>query len=397
MEVLEAIQRRRTVRVPFNEKKILERDIDTMMKVSRISPTGGPISWKLVSVHDPVIKSELAKIVKEEFGNTFQKNSDKFREVYSKYPEWLRFSTEAQDGITLLGQPKFFKYVYGLGLGKQYGPFFGKLGIMSREVDLYCKNIVRNPVLLGVFLDKHAVAEAGGVKPVINTGAMLQNLRLAATSIGLDYQDLGWISATKNTAEKARQLLGVSENYIAVNFFRVGNADEPKRESKKSDFRRDLKDITYYDKFGNTNSTVPPVKRTDIEVLDAIKGKKASRVAMPVSKDELVYILEAARWAPTGFNVQPFEYVVTTQGNDATLVVLENKERRDPDPGPCEALARGGVLQNIILASRALGIEYRIKQPVKTDADSVKKKFSIPLNYAVVGLVELNGGEETQQ
>ncbi len=42
MEVLEAIQNRRMVRIPFNQRTVAEHDIDTLREVSKISPiTGG--------------------------------------------------------------------------------------------------------------------------------------------------------------------------------------------------------------------------------------------------------------------------------------------------------------------------------------------------------------------
>ncbi|MBE0448672.1 MAG: nitroreductase family protein [Actinobacteria bacterium] len=389
MEVLEAIQKRRTVRTPFDERRIPTSALDTLLETSNISPSGDPISWQMVTIEDHTTKSELVQIVEEDFGDAFQRDSDKFREVFSKYPQWLRFSKEAKDGIALLGFPEFAKHFYRLALSKRLGPLFGKLGIMNREIELYCSNIVSNPLIFGVFLNRRVKVGPNIVKPIINAGGMLQNMRLAATSLGLSYQDLGWITATKSSSERARRLLNIPENYTAINFFRVGYPNSLSRESKKSDFRRDLAAIVHLGKFGSKDFAVIPIKRARIGVLDAIRGNKAERAAALISKDELGYILEAARWAPTGFNVQPFEFVVIEHESYPTIAVLENRERKDPDPGPCEALARGGVLQNIRLASRALGVRCEIKQLANAEADYVKRTLYVPNNYSMVGLVRL--------
>ncbi|MBI5554616.1 MAG: nitroreductase family protein [Elusimicrobia bacterium] len=393
MEVLETIQKRRTIRIPFNERKVLKRDLDVLLEISRLSPNGDPVSWELVSVEDYATKSRLAQIVEDDFGDVFQKDSQKFRRVFSQYPRWMHFSeAKAKDGV-VLDKPKFAKYFYNFALGKTFGPLFGKLGIMNSEFKAYCKNIINNPLLFGVFRNRHFNAGSAGIASLVNTGSMLQNLRLTATSLGLCYQDIGWITATKESSEKARQLLKMPEDYVAINFFRIGYIDDLDRRSQnpnfRSAFRRDLKDIVNFGKFGNKNFEVAQMRRTDLEVLDAIRGRKAERVSKPVSKDELGYILEAARWAPSGFNVQPFEFVVIEQEDGASIAVLENMERRDPDPGPCEALAKGGVLQNIRLAARALGLNTEIKKPALSEEESLRQTLYIPKNYSLLSLIEL--------
>jgi nitroreductase len=379
MEVLETIQKRRTVRVPFNGESVPAEVIKTLMDVSNISPSSDPVSWRLVRVDDEK-KPQLARIVKEDFGDHFQKDSRRFRQVFSEYPKWLRFS-EAQDGIRLAGLPKAARHFYRLALGRRFGPLFGKLGVMNAEIKSYCRNIVANPALFGVFLDRRV--SSGTVAPIINAGSMLQNLRLAATSLGLCYQDLGWITATKTASENARVLLGLPDDYAAINFFRIGHADNLRRQNKKSDFRRDLKEIVHVEKFDCRDFQDHPAGKTDIPVLEAIRGRCAKRDSRLVSREELSYVLEAARWAPTGFNVQPFEFLLDDGEDGWIMIILENRDRRDPDPGPCEALARGGVLQNIRLASRALGLACEIKKTAASEESALRSAHLIPQNYSL--------------
>jgi nitroreductase len=385
MEVLEAIQKRRTVRVPFKEESVADELIKSLMDVSDISPSGDPVSWRIVRVDDEK-KPELARIVKEDFGDHFQKDGRRFKQVFSKYPRWLRFS-EAKDGIRLAGLPNIAGYFFRVALGARFGPLFGKLGIMNAEIRSYCRNIVANPALFGVFLDRRVSSTT--IAPIVNAGSMLQNLRLAATSLGLCYQDLGWITATRTASEKARVLLGLPDNYAAINFFRIGHADDLRRQDKKSDFRRDLKEIVHVEKFGRRDFQELPAGKTDIPVLEAISGSSAKRDPRPVSGEDVSYVLEAARWAPTGFNVQPFEFLVNDGEDGRSVIVLEDRDRRDPDPGPCEALARGGVLQNIRIAARAVGLPLKIKMTAASDDDVLRNAHLVPRDFSIVAHVQI--------
>lgn len=386
MEVLEAIRKRRTVRVPFMGKSVPDDVMGVFAEISTISPSGDPVSWRIQRVDDKA-KPELARIVKEEFGEYFQKDSRRFRQVFSEYPKWLRFS-EARDGIRLVGFPNAARHFYRIALGRRFGPIFGKLGVMNAEIRSYCRNIVDSSAVFGVFLDRRA--GSASISPIINAGAMLQNLRLAATALGLGYQDLGWITATKTASERARELVGAPGDHAAINFFRIGHAEASSRSDKQSNFRRELKDIVHVERFGNKGFQGSHPVKTGVDVLDAIRGRGEKNDSQHLSKEELLYMLEAARWAPTGFNVQPFEFIVTESEGAAAIIVLESRERRDPDPGPCETLARGGVLQNIRLASRALGLVHRIKKPRSEEEGVFRSSHRIPDDYSLVAEVGIS-------
>src|SRR6202166_2867832 len=48
----------------------------------------------------------------------------------------------------------------------------------------------------------------------------------------------------------------------------------------------------------------------------------------PVSQDELRSLFEAARWAPSSYNEQPWRYVVATRDDRAQFERLRSEERR---------------------------------------------------------------------
>jgi nitroreductase len=60
----------------------------------------------------------------------------------------------------------------------------------------------------------------------------------------------------------------------------------------------------------------------DMDVLAAIKGRRSIRqfTDQPIEKDKLDKLLEAARWAPSGGNLQKWRFVVVTSSSQRELV-----------------------------------------------------------------------------
>ena len=112
-----------------------------------------------------------------------------------------------------------------------------------------------------------------------------------------------------------------------------------------------------------------------MDVFDAIMGRRSIRqfTDEPIGKDELQRLLEAARWAPSGGNLQRWRFVVVTSPSQkelirkfapgifampaAFIVICADKE---PDANPWkEALYVADcsiAAQNIMLAAYEMGI-----------------------------------------
>ena len=111
-----------------------------------------------------------------------------------------------------------------------------------------------------------------------------------------------------------------------------------------------------------------------MDVLEAIKERRSIRKYMynEIEHNILVKILEAARWAPSGGNKQPWRFIVVTDrqqikmlkmsspgfyGEEAALVLVICLERErvsetDYDLG----MDLGMAAQNVMLAAYALGL-----------------------------------------
>jgi nitroreductase len=301
--------------------------------------------------------------------------------------------------------PFFMKYIYKILLGPKLGPLSGKMGIMNRESKIFRKNLMASGALIGVFHKKQK--ERSNYASLIDTGAMLQNLRLCATALGLAYQDQGWITATGSMREKVRELFKMPAEYQPINFFRIGRADKKKliNQDKQSAFRRSLETIVHYNLFNNKNN-----KHQYFAAKGLLSIFQNTDYDNSISDIQINQIIEAARWSPTGFNVQPFEYVILNesgfiktilkdkaQANDCLLLVIENHLRQDPDPGPCEILARGAVLQNIRLVAKDIGILITEipfnKTNVSNNENPVSREilsaWNIPEKYSLTFMLSL--------
>jgi nitroreductase len=111
------------------------------------------------------------------------------------------------------------------------------------------------------------------------------------------------------------------------------------------------------------------------DLINAILRRKSTRrfKEHPILKEDLLTLLECARWAPSGKNVQPWEFIVvddkaviTTIYNYGCHIAYADKQDRYLDQNPCrfdEASALLFILggasayaaQNIALAAYALG------------------------------------------
>jgi 5,6-dimethylbenzimidazole synthase len=79
-------------------------------------------------------------------------------------------------------------------------------------------------------------------------------------------------------------------------------------------------------------SNVPMKRKGDhhVELFDAIKGRRSCRAfsSEPVSEDEIVEVLEAANWAPSPLNAQPWRFLVITSADLKSRISQEAERCR---------------------------------------------------------------------
>jgi len=140
-----------------------------------------------------------------------------------------------------------------------------------------------------------------------------------------------------------------------------------------------------------------------MEILELIKKRRSVRAYKdkPISKEALEYLMEAARFAPTARNIQPWEFIaVTHKENLEKIGQLAENARFMAQAQACLAifcddtkyyLEDGcAATQNILLAATALGIgSCWVAGDKKPYCIQISKLLNVPPSFKLVSLVAL--------
>ncbi|MFA6076054.1 MAG: nitroreductase family protein [Negativicutes bacterium] len=156
------------------------------------------------------------------------------------------------------------------------------------------------------------------------------------------------------------------------------------------------------------------------EVLSAIKTRRSVRSYKRAKVDRSVIeqILEAASWAPSGNNLQPWKFVVitneTTISELADLTVFGNWVRTAPcliavyydrsrvdnsifDAEMKHMQAIGAAIQNILLAAHSIGLGTCWIGEILKNQDKVNELLVIPQGLKLMAVITLGYPEKTSK
>ena len=147
------------------------------------------------------------------------------------------------------------------------------------------------------------------------------------------------------------------------------------------------------------------MRQADHPILPVILNRWSRRAMSgeAVSRTELMSLFEAARWAPSSYNSQPWRFVYALRGSPAwqvmydaldalnkdwcvnagALIIVLSRTRYELDnrPDPSFALNAGAAWENLALQGTSMGLAVRGMQDF--DYDALSRAFSIPDLYAV--------------
>jgi nitroreductase len=231
-ETLKAIRERHSARVPFDpDRPVPKEALKQILDAAKWTPTAHNMqNYEIVVVDDPEVLGEMAKIklrISEEF----------LKENYAQ----LSFSREELEkkkvGILAAGFPPDW-----------VDP--AKIAQVAREsTQMSLENNIRgSPTLLLVFYDstKRAPASDGDTLGFMSLGCLMQNLWLAAETLGVSAQILS-LSATASIEKELKQLLRVPETLKIAYTIRLGY---PNADGKGLRVRRNIEDFTHHNKYG---------------------------------------------------------------------------------------------------------------------------------------------------
>jgi nitroreductase len=151
---------------------------------------------------------------------------------------------------------------------------------------------------------------------------------------------------------------------------------------------------------------------TDQPILEVLAGRWSSRAIdpdRPVSRAQLAVLLEAARWAPSSGNVQPWRYLVfdgdvpdalaearaclrpgNAWAHHAPVLLLSLVDRYWPDstdPNPSSLHDVGGASLSLVLQAMAEGLVAH--QMAGFDRARARERFAVPDRMDAVAFIAL--------
>lgn len=148
---------------------------------------------------------------------------------------------------------------------------------------------------------------------------------------------------------------------------------------------------------------------TDSPILDVLAERWSTRVfdaAAPVDEAALASALEAARWAPSANNTQPWRFIVTRRGSDAystlystlrdfnkawagdasvLIVALAQTTTDDGSPMHFAQYDTGQAVAHFTVQAHAAGLSTH--QMGGFDRDAVKSSFALAENLAPLTVI----------
>jgi nitroreductase len=255
MDVLETIVNRRTTNTRFADKKVSEEHMETLIKMASHAPSHfNSQPWRFIVITDLSVISRIAKIGGDSMVQLME--DGRFWKQYMKY---FRFTEEeinkTKDGLHIDHIPAALKPFVRSIFSEKGGKVMAKLKVPRILGNDEEKLIASSPLLLAILLtkDEYKPDELSGFYSVISMGAVIQNLWLTTTALGMGMQ---FISTPGEIPEKWKELstlLNVPEDYELMAIFRMGYVDPGMKRPTidwKSSQRKSPGELAYRDTWG---------------------------------------------------------------------------------------------------------------------------------------------------
>jgi nitroreductase len=158
--------------------------------------------------------------------------------------------------------------------------------------------------------------------------------------------------------------------------------------------------------------TIPKPATTQQPIHDIIANRWSGRAydaSKPVSKEQIISLLEAARWAPSCFGDEPWRYVVCNKADNMQawqaafdclvpgnqgwavnapvllLICADTVFRANGKPNKWAPYDTGAATENLCLQAAASGLMAH--QMGGFDADKARASFKVPERYQILPMV----------
>ncbi len=144
-----------------------------------------------------------------------------------------------------------------------------------------------------------------------------------------------------------------------------------------------------------------------MELLEGIYSRRSIRqyTGEPVDRDQLLEIIKAGTWAPSGLNNQPWRFVIVRNENirrelasltryhtvietsSACIAVFIDREAMYHETKDHQSM--GACLQNMLLAAHALGLGAVWLGEILKNADAVRTLLTLPDKFDLMAVVAI--------
>lgn len=235
MDALECMRSRSMFRGRLQPRKLADEDLHQLVEAARWAPSGhNSQPWEFLVVDDADLIGEIARIASERF-DAFLQTSNDLQRFVANFSRWLRWSEDALrdagDGIFFARMPRG-AWDELTGLADQEAirqcliAMFGSRGIPS-------KLISTAPCIILTLVDtRRAIPDhSNDLMALTSTGAAMQNLRLAATALGIAVHEQSPLYDLPDTRAALGELLDIPTHCRIIGGMRLGYPGDPVRSS----------------------------------------------------------------------------------------------------------------------------------------------------------------------
>lgn len=174
----------------------------------------------------------------------------------------------------------------------------------------YIQDFAHTPVSIAVTSDPEGRGRHVGDREghLLAASMAIQNMKLMVHALGL-----GAVLYTHWVEEKVKVLLNMPRLWPLVGVLCVGHPIPVWTTERRSALkRRPLSDLAFAERFGQRRAWPSPSFTDAADVEAAILGRRSIRrfTSDSVADAQIVQLLEAARWAPSAGNHQPWRFIV---------------------------------------------------------------------------------------
>jgi nitroreductase len=144
-----------------------------------------------------------------------------------------------------------------------------------------------------------------------------------------------------------------------------------------------------------------------MDILEGLYTRRSVRqyTGQPVEREQLHEIVKAGMWAPSGLNNQPWRFVIITSAEVRNKLAKQTKYDFIIERAPAciavfldksamyhevkDHLAMGACIQNMLLATHAVGLGAAWLGEILKNADGVRDLLGLPQEMELMAVVAL--------